>query len=460
MKKTILYIALVAIASIAFTFTNKAANNNLKSKLENLLGTYADPQPYAYGKAFGKRVFTFNKGKWTLHFTLALDPEMKMQVFQFRTFGTYKVQDKSTKVPNTYNAVFYEEKKLLTLKTSDENLINAFGFKPCHMTKDVEQDVSEQGCSVWKSVAECPGDYDLLSLDKEGKLYFGNRPQDNNMCSPDKRPSALTPPVVKINQTKNSNKMELSNKQKIEQLYKSFETGDPTAAQLYLKPDYIQHNLNIGNGIAGFADLMKNKPPQGFKAKIVRIFEDGDYIITHSDYDFFGKKAGFGIFRFENGQVAEHWDNLAPIQPKNQSGRTQLDGETKITDNDKTALNIAIIKNFADDILIGGKMEKIANYQSPDFHQHNPNIADGIKGLGDAFKYFQQQGFMLQITKIHKILGEGNFVLVVSEGKFGKGEDAAFYDLFRLADGKIVEHWDIIEPIPAKENWKNNNGKF
>lgn len=196
MKKTtsIITIVLFAIALTAFTTTEK----DLKHQLENLSGTYADAKPYAYGQAWGKRVFTFDKGKWTLLFTLALDPAMNMQVFQFRTFGTYQLQDKSNKVANTYNAVFYEEKKLLTLKTSDENLIKAFGFVPCNMTKDVEQDVSEQGCSGWKSVAACPGDYDLLSLDKEGKLYFGNRPADNNMCSPDKRPTSLTPPVTKM----------------------------------------------------------------------------------------------------------------------------------------------------------------------------------------------------------------------------------------------------------------------
>lgn len=196
MKKSIIYLVIVAIATITLAFTN-SSDKDLKSKLENLSGTYADAKPYAYGQAWGKRVFTFDKGKWTLNFTLALDPEMKMQVFKFRTLGTYKVQDKSSKVADTYNAVFYEEKKLLTLKTSDENLIKAFGFAPCNMTKDVEQDVSGKGCSGWKSVAECPADNDLLSLDKDGKLYFGNRPQDNDMCSPEKRPTSLTPPVIK-----------------------------------------------------------------------------------------------------------------------------------------------------------------------------------------------------------------------------------------------------------------------
>lgn len=196
MKKSITYIAITVLSIIAFAFTS-ISNNDLKSKLENLSGTYSDPSPYNYGKAWGERVFTFDKGKWTLDFTLALDPEMKLQVFKFRTLGTYKVQEKSSKVADTYNAVFYEEKKFLTLRTSDENLIKTFGFSPCNMTVDVEQDISTNGCSAWKSVKECPVDYDLLSLDKEGKLYFGNRPQDNNMCSADRRPTSLTPPVVK-----------------------------------------------------------------------------------------------------------------------------------------------------------------------------------------------------------------------------------------------------------------------
>ena len=192
-----LYIAAIALAALTFAFTS-IADKELKSKLENLSGTYADPTPYNYGTAWGKRIFTFNNGKWTLDFTLSLDPDMKMQVFRFRTWGTYHIEEKSTTLANTYHAVFYEDKKLLTLKTADENLIKAFGFAPCNLTIDKEQDVSEKGCSGWKSVKECPGDYDLLSLDKEGKLYFGNRPPDNDMCSANKRPTSLTPPVIKI----------------------------------------------------------------------------------------------------------------------------------------------------------------------------------------------------------------------------------------------------------------------
>lgn len=61
--------------------------------------------------------------------------------------------------------------------------------------------------------------------------------------------------------------------------------------------------------------------------------------------------------------------------------------------------------------------------------------------------------------KNHKILGEGNFVLAVSEGIFMK-KHVAFYDLFRIENSKVVEHWDTIEEIPKKEKWQNTNGKF
>ena len=47
----------------------------------------------------------------------------------------------------------------------------------------------------------------------------------------------------------------------------------------------------------------------------------------------------------------------------------------------------------------------------------------------------------------------------MSEGHLGSQLDA-FYDLFRVENGKIAEHWDVIQPIPPKNEWKNENGKF
>jgi predicted SnoaL-like aldol condensation-catalyzing enzyme len=61
--------------------------------------------------------------------------------------------------------------------------------------------------------------------------------------------------------------------------------------------------------------------------------------------------------------------------------------------------------------------------------------------------------------RVHTVLGEGSFVLAVSEGRFA-GKHVAFYDLFRVEADKVAEHWDTIEEIPPRAAWKNANGKF
>jgi len=196
------------------------------------------------------------------------------------------------------------------------------------------------------------------------------------------------------------------------------------------------------------------------KVKVVRAFQDGDYVFTHTEYDFFGPKIGFDIFRFENGKIVEYWDNLQEIVTKTASGRSQIDGPTEAIDLDKTDANKSLVKGFVEDILKGRDPSKITDYIIPEkYDQHNPAVADGLDALGKALQEMADTGMPMTYTRNHMILAEGNFVLAVSEGQF-LGKHVAFYDLFRVEQGKLVEHWDIIEEIPSKENWKNDNGKF
>ncbi|GAA6138133.1 nuclear transport factor 2 family protein [Arenicella sp. 4NH20-0111] len=254
----------------------------------------------------------------------------------------------------------------------------------------------------------------------------------------------------------------LTNKEKAVALIHSIESGDQIPASYINSEKYIQHNLAVADGLAGFGEVLQQLPKGSAKAKVVRSMQDGDYVILHTEYNFFGPKAGFDIFRFENGLIVEHWDNLQKIAPENGSGRTQFDGQTQISDTNRTEENKTIVSEFVANILIGGDMTKIAQFIGPkdtDYLQHNPNVTDGLTGLGAALTALADQGMPMTYSKNHIVLGEGNFVLAVSEGTF-LNEHVAYYDLFRLSNGKIVEHWDTIETIPAKSEWKNENGKF
>lgn len=263
-----------------------------------------------------------------------------------------------------------------------------------------------------------------------------------------------------ISKTNKSENMGLTNKEKVVALLNSFNTGDQTPIS-YINPDkYIQHNLAVGDGLAGFGEVLQHAPPGGFKANVIRAFEDGDFVFTQTEYEFFGPKIGFDVFRFEDNLIVEHWDNLIEVMPANPSGRTQIDGTTDITDKDKTAENKKLVEGFVTDILVNGKMDKLGNYFDGDnYLQHNPSIGDGLSGLGAALKAMAEQGVTMEYHKIHKVLGEGNFVLTMSEGAFA-GKATSFYDLFRIENGKVAEHWDVMETILPKAEWKNENGKF
>lgn len=250
-------------------------------------------------------------------------------------------------------------------------------------------------------------------------------------------------------------------KQQVVALLKAIETGAAAPVAVINPHKYIQHNLGAADGLAGFRALLQALPRGSAKVNTVRVFQDGDYVFAHTEYDIFGPKIGFDIFRFEGGTIVEHWDNLqeTPKTP-NPSGRTMIDGTTEATDLASTEANKKLVAAFVDDILVNGRMEKLAGYFDGDnYVQHNPQIADGLSGLGKALEAMAKAGVTVKYDRVHKVLGDGNFVLVVSAGQFA-GKPTSFYDLFRVQSGKLAEHWDTIEAIPPRSEWQNANGKF
>lgn len=167
-----------------------------RHQLERLSGVYASSAPEQWYGGYGTRRFSFDGGKWGLVFTHALDANMQSRTFQFRTEGPYKVGSPSVSVPGAFEAIFFEDVKYVTLLTADASIVKAFGFSNCGLQLNQEVDISKTGCAGWKPVSECREDHDLLAISTAG-LHFGVRPRDNNMCTADRRPTALLQPVVK-----------------------------------------------------------------------------------------------------------------------------------------------------------------------------------------------------------------------------------------------------------------------
>ncbi|WP_420860589.1 nuclear transport factor 2 family protein [Algirhabdus cladophorae] len=239
--------------------------------------------------------------------------------------------------------------------------------------------------------------------------------------------------------------------------------GNLAAIDMYFDPGYIQHNPDVPNGTDALKGLIGQLHASGqFSADFVRVIADDDIVAFHGRYVGFGPTPmiAFDVFRLEDGMIVEHWDNLIEEKPLNPSGRSQIDGATEITDLDKTDANKAKVEEFLTRSMINHEDVDITQYISPQTYiQHNPDVADGLAGFGAFMKDMAAKGITMDYSKVHKIIGEGNFVLSMSEGTFG-GAPQAFYDLFRLEDGLIVEHWDVIAPMPGPDAKHNEAGKF
>lgn len=248
-------------------------------------------------------------------------------------------------------------------------------------------------------------------------------------------------------------------------LINTFASGDTDTAKKLLAENYIQHNLAYGTGRDAFIGSVEYLASAETKTTVknIRAFEDGDKVFLQTVYNFAGagEQVAFDIFRFdESGLIAEHWDNLATLTEPNPSGHTQIDGSTKIDDLDKTEENRKLVKNFLYDVMQGNNLNKTPDYFDGDTYiQHNTAIADGVSGLNDALAALANAGIEMIYDEVHMVVAQGNFVLAVSEGTYG-GKPTSYYDLWRVENGKIAEHWDVMETIADKDSWANDNGKF
>lgn len=229
-----------------------------------------------------------------------------------------------------------------------------------------------------------------------------------------------------------------------------FGQKDIAAVDRHFDPQCVQHGPTAREDLAGlrtWAEALIAMP--GFAITSHRMLADGDLVAVHGSYAGIGQTpvVAFDIFRVAGGLIAEHWYGSGAATPPNPSGHSQVDGPTEILDHALTADNRALVESFVADILIGGQYDRLPDYIDGDHYvQHNSHIADGLSGLGEAIAAMAAQGITMVYHARHRTVAEGNFVLTQSEGTFG-GEPTAYFDLFRVEGGRIVEHWDIMQPI-------------
>ncbi|UYW72212.1 nuclear transport factor 2 family protein [Bacillus cereus] len=152
------------------------------------------------------------------------------------------------------------------------------------------------------------------------------------------------------------------------------------------------------------------------------------------------------IFQASTGNTKGHStksENVATVSKDN------------VTEKEK---NKKMVVDFYNEVFNKHNIDIIPKYVSEDYKQHNPFVADGRKAFMDFFK----EDFVKNpnsFAEIKRVVAEGDTVaLHVHSRTNSQDKGVAIVDIFRIKDGKIVEHWDVIQEIPNEA--ANNNTMF
>ncbi len=242
-----------------------------------------------------------------------------------------------------------------------------------------------------------------------------------------------------------------------------FRDRDSTAIDRFFSEALVQHDPNIEDGLPGlraFVTELANSPTTN--VTIYRTVVDGDIVMLHSKYEgwpgFSGPVIAFDLFRFKNGKIVEHWGGQTLETGPNPSGHTQLDGPTAVVDRKQTEANRTLVRNFKQVVTVELRFDRVDEFIGGDYYiQHASKVGDGTARMKARVSQVEKPGDNPVLIP-RRYIADGNFVFCLVESR--TEPPTANYDLFRVENGRIAEHWDVLSVIPPQNRWKNNNGLF
>jgi predicted SnoaL-like aldol condensation-catalyzing enzyme len=242
-----------------------------------------------------------------------------------------------------------------------------------------------------------------------------------------------------------------------------FRNRDSTAIDRFFSDQFVQHDPNIADGLSGlraFVTTLTNSPATNIT--IYRTVVDGDIVMLHSKYEswpgFSGAVIAFDLFRFKSGKIVEHWGGQTSEAGPNPSRHTQVDGPTAVVDRERTEANRTLVRNFKQVVTVELRFDRVDEFIDGDLYiQHASKVGDGVARMKARVSGVVTPSAD-QVLIPRRYIAEGNFVLCLVEAR--TEPPTANYDLFRVENGKIAEHWDVLSVIPPRDQRKNANGPF
>ncbi len=225
------------------------------------------------------------------------------------------------------------------------------------------------------------------------------------------------------------------------------------AFDTYVAEDLIQHNPAAKDGRAAAIALVQpiiSSP--GAKFEVSSMIADGDLGFIH----YRGTLGGPGhaaavaeLYRVHAGRFVEHWDAFQPVPATPVSAHPMfgaLAAATPVPCTGATPQDRVFVSSFAD-LLYKQRHIQAAfqRYAAPDMIQHDPGLPDGRKAAIAELEPLLSRP-ETHITIAHVLVCHGLGVIHL-RSQYGANPGHVIFDIMRFEGGKIVEHWDVFQPI-------------
>lgn len=245
-----------------------------------------------------------------------------------------------------------------------------------------------------------------------------------------------------------------------------FNHGNLAVVDQFVRSDYIQHNPQMADGSAALKQFAKSLRAQypDLSVTFHRILAQGDLVIVHNNFVLKPGTAGSAIadvFRIQDGKIAEHWDVVQQVPDTTASGHDMFSTlsspqrewpDPRVSGADSQAVATAMF----DEIFQGRDVGAFDRYVAGPYYQHSPMAPDGIETPKRLLSGLFASPYFNVSTK--RVVADGDYVALHSHFHFADDRGVAIVDLYRVRDGKVVEHWDIQQPVP--ETSANDNTMF
>ncbi|MET8979378.1 ester cyclase [Streptomyces sp. NPDC004539] len=252
--------------------------------------------------------------------------------------------------------------------------------------------------------------------------------------------------------------MTAANKELVVHFYEElFRHGNLAAVDEFVGIDYLDHSPGFADGPAAVRNVVTGirSGHPGLSLTVERAIAEDDLVLLHTHAVLEPGTPGqaiVSIYRVRDGKVVEHWGVTQRVPIRTASGNdmfSTLSSPRRQSPDPSasTAESRRIAEALFHEVTAGRDVTAFDRHAADPYHRHTAHSPDGTGAAKDQFAWAFAANPELNVS-VQRVIAEGDYVAFHHHLRPNPHDPgSAVVDIFRVRDGKVVEHWDVVQPV-------------